>query len=873
MRVKACVLVSVCYVLVTASSIADSYTLSLPSGYSLIANQLDSTLPGGNTLNNIWPNAANGTAFYKYSCSGWTSYVYSTDDGQWDPDGNATLNPGEGARIYLPSPATITFTGTPHVPVLPVVLPCGCNAYNLLSRQTTNAPTTFQDLTGFNPAEGTRLYRLSPGASGCSSPLVAPPCYTVYTFSAGIWDPATPSLNLGESAFIYTPCSNAAPCCPDAGGVKYLQIPDFTNGIDVNATFSPPDPKDGYPWVLADDFPCTTTGPITDIHIWGSWLNDAVDTNASFTLAIWTDVASGTNGANYSHPGQRLWTQTYGNGQYTLCPYANQFEDFYNGDGSIVGVDSLLGSSSNLFYLCFDASPTNTFYQQGTTSAPTNYWLSVTLESPGTTPHFGWKSSSTAYNDAAVAAFNGNFYPQPGDWHPMTDPNGIALSMAFKITTATNSTPPSTNCCDNCSPPYPLSYTVTVNPGFNYLADNLCQGTNNSLNDVLTGVPDGTEFFTWDAAAQAYTPAQTYSLGSGWFDSGTGNPSTNTLVPGEGFVLNSPSGAPFTLTIQGCQPHCPPPCVPPTNALSLVGQIGLGNASITNALGVWPTTWTNLFGCPPPCGAQMEIWNPATDAFTVYNYANGVWTPFEPGIGAGQSAFVSVRPNTNCCPSVTNVLLNTGYNQNSNTVYGYGQADAYWWVTKDPTLPPTTVPRPATVIQANPAWKPAQPNSQWISSYPSDADNVNGEYDFETYFCLTTNNATNLVLNICLRADDEAGAYLNGNLIPLTPPNTTFGAPNPACGTANIQSWFRPGLNVVQVRVTNVYAVAMGLNAEVSVTGSGLIGASAPCCHPNSGISGQKFFDLNNNGVRDAGEPALSGWTIHLSNGDTATPM
>ena len=589
------------------------------------------------------------------------------DDGQWDPNGLATLNPGEGAFICMPAtapPTTITFTGTPHVPVLPVVLPCGCDHFNLLSRQTTNAPTTFQDLTGFNPTEGTSLYRYNPGASGGPSCPFGPPCYTVYTFSGGAWAPSTPTLNLGESVFINVPCSNVPPCCPDTGGVKYLQLPNLTNGIDVNAAFSPPDPRDGLTWVLADDFPCTNSGPITDIHLWGSWLFDAVDTNATYTLAIWSDAPTNATGLNYSRPDQLLWTQTYGSGQYALCPYANQIENFYDGDSAILGAPSLIGGSSNLFYLCFDASPTNTFQQTGKPNAKTNYWLSVTVQSFAGNRYFGWKSSATAYNDAAVAAFNGNFYPLPGDWHPMTDPQGIPLNMAFKITTATNS--PTTNC-----------------------------------------------------------------------------PTTNALV------------------------------------------------------------------------------------------------------------------------------LNTGYNQNSNTVYGYGQADAFWWVTADPTLPPTFLPRPATVIQPNPAWQPAQANSQWISSYPTEADNLNGEYDFETYFCVAS-NAANLVLNICLRADDQAGAYLNGNPIPLAPPNTTWGAPVPACGTVINPSWFVPGLNVLLVRVTNVYAVAMGLNAEASVTGSGLIAQSAPCCRPNSGISGQKYYDLNNNGVHDPGEPALSGWTMHLSNGATA---
>ena len=114
--------------------------------------------------------------------------------------------------------------------------------------------------------------------------------------------------------------TGSSPCCPDTGGVKYLQNPDLTNGIDVNATFSPPDPVDGRPWVLADDFPCTTSGPITDIHLWGSWLNDQVDYNATYTLAIWSDVPANGTASSYSHPGQLLWTQTYSSGQYTLLP-------------------------------------------------------------------------------------------------------------------------------------------------------------------------------------------------------------------------------------------------------------------------------------------------------------------------------------------------------------------------------------------------------------------------------------------------------------------------------------------------------------------------------------------------------------------------
>src|ERR1017187_7124844 len=110
-----------------------------------------------------------------------------------------------------------------------------------------------------------------------------------------------------------------------------------------------------------------------------------------------------------------------------------------------------------------------------------------------------------------------------------------------------------------------------------------------------------------------------------------------------------------------------------------------------------------------------------------------------------------------------------------------GVADAFWWVTRDPTVLAATLPRPATVILRNPAWKLPQTNSQWISSYPTEQNNLNGEYYFETYFCLTA-NASNLLVSVCLRADDAAGVYVNGHQITLSPADTTFKAASPACG-------------------------------------------------------------------------------------------
>mgnify|MGYP001195728928 CR=1 FL=1 len=57
---------------------------------------------------------------------------------------------------------------------------------------------------------------------------------------------------------------------------------------------------------IADDFMCTETGPITDIHFWVSWTQDIEEWQATqFTVQVWSNILGGPGGAM---PGQPLWT-------------------------------------------------------------------------------------------------------------------------------------------------------------------------------------------------------------------------------------------------------------------------------------------------------------------------------------------------------------------------------------------------------------------------------------------------------------------------------------------------------------------------------------------------------------------------------------
>jgi hypothetical protein len=103
--------------------------------------------------------------------------------------------PGIGLNPY-----PLTFTGSPHRPVLPATFPCGLGNATLLSRLTNDAGT-FENITGLSPADGAQMRLWN----------VAIQDFDVYTFSAGIWYPAIPSVPIGSGAVITVPGHTNSP--------------------------------------------------------------------------------------------------------------------------------------------------------------------------------------------------------------------------------------------------------------------------------------------------------------------------------------------------------------------------------------------------------------------------------------------------------------------------------------------------------------------------------------------------------------------------------------------------------------------------------------------------------------------------------------
>src|ERR1041384_44404 len=227
---------------------------------------------------------------------------------------------------------------------------------------------------------------------------------------------------------------------------KWVQGPDPTiSGFDVLVGQGPPGPAATQSIILANDFKCRKTGPITDIHLWTSWFGLSGATTVPpipITLGIWSDVPAITNASggilSNSHPGTLLWTNTFNAGQYKVRPWSTSDEHFWDPDPAPQGV--ILGPDNMIWQYNFYPPAVNTFTQTGSLTAPVVYWLSMTAVNPQTTgngPFFGWKTSTNVVFDNSVFGHLDSAGTPVGDWNELIDPTkpGRSLDLSFVVTT------------------------------------------------------------------------------------------------------------------------------------------------------------------------------------------------------------------------------------------------------------------------------------------------------------------------------------------------------------------------------------------------------------------------------------------------------
>jgi len=476
------------------------------------------------------------------------------------------------------------------------------------------------------------------------------------------------------------------------------------------------DVLDSHGIVLADDFLCTNAGYITDIHLWGSWSNDFVGPINNFYLFIYSDASGGPPAGGFSQPGKLLWQQAYLPGQYcSNIYYTNTYEYFWDPS------NNFFGSDFTVWQFCFQPPATNPFPQTGSLTNPIVYWLVAYAGGVPNSNYYGWKSSTTNWNDAAVWGGWNSVLQQPvGNWTPLYNPNisGQHLDLSFEL--FSSNTPP-TNCC----------YTTNTEkwlqpPDFNGVDVQDSQGIVLADDFLCTNTAWITEIYLWGSWWEDQAgPIQNFHIFI-YSDVSAGSPS-NTLgyshpgnllwqetFPAGQFCSNAlPVGQEYFLNPSNIMylPETIPWqfCFMPTNPYQQSGSlsnaivywlvVSAGGIPQTNVFG-WKTSTTNWNDPAVWCswnsaiGQPMGNWTPIPNPFTglpldlsfeLFNSTNCLITYTcspDKQVQCGSNWVFdppAVGIDSNCCPAGPTVTFN-GAVTNTNSLCAW-IATGSWTIT------------------------------------------------------------------------------------------------------------------------------------------------------------------------------------------------
>jgi len=206
----------------------------------------------------------------------------------------------------------------------------------------------------------------------------------------------------------------------DGHKMHWPQTPD-PNGWDVYCTAGLTE------WpqiVLADDWECSETGWVKDIHLWGSRWHDNIGIIDHFVIGIAENIPENPPQNPYSKPGETLieweifdWVERgpYNGNQGWYWSYFTQWDP---------------DDHQQYWQYNFFLNEEDWFWQE----EGKIYWLFVSAivkEEPIDQPLWGWKSTFEYlhFMDDAVWAYWNELY-----WIPLEYPTGFTMDLAFVIT-------------------------------------------------------------------------------------------------------------------------------------------------------------------------------------------------------------------------------------------------------------------------------------------------------------------------------------------------------------------------------------------------------------------------------------------------------
>jgi hypothetical protein len=190
----------------------------------------------------------------------------------------------------------------------------------------------------------------------------------------------------------------------DGHKMHFPQLPD-PNGWDV----------DFHDWWLGDDWLCTESGPVTDIHFWFSFQGDVFMDLPYVDVSIWSN-----NPGPPSTPNQMLWS-------YQFLPDDFIIAGPWVGDQGWFLPPDWFQRPDHIEYWQINIPDIEQPFDQ---QEGTIYWLVIRMPffvDPFAPPGVGWKTSLENYEDNAV-------YGSPTEWFPIFDPiSGENIDFAFVI--------------------------------------------------------------------------------------------------------------------------------------------------------------------------------------------------------------------------------------------------------------------------------------------------------------------------------------------------------------------------------------------------------------------------------------------------------
>jgi hypothetical protein len=219
------------------------------------------------------------------------------------------------------------------------------------------------------------------------------------------------------SLFLFLALIVSADWIPEDGHkMHFPQTPKLQDGLDISFG----------DFLVGDDWQCSSTGTVDDIHFWISWNNNAIQTIENIYVAIGSDIPASESSTGYSTPGDPLWDRLFIPQDQeveivTQTPVEQGWFDIQQG--------VITGEIHDLWQQVNITDIINPFTQyEGSI-----YWLVIGItvqSSEGEPSNAGWKESGLHWNDNAVwLTFS------PGEeWIELVKPDGSPIDLAFVIT-------------------------------------------------------------------------------------------------------------------------------------------------------------------------------------------------------------------------------------------------------------------------------------------------------------------------------------------------------------------------------------------------------------------------------------------------------